>query len=125
MRTHTDLIVWQQADALGEEVFNFSRRCCIEQDRGMRNKLGMCAGAVAEELAEGFDSGDRSQFRESLHRAKMWAMELSFHLRFVATMGCSPRSEVIEYLRRCDEVSRRIGRLQQKLGPGREWSIED
>jgi four helix bundle protein len=113
----------QLAARLSEEVFFFSRRDEIEQDRGMRNKLGMCAAAIEEELVEGFDSGDRQRFRTALHRAKMWTMELEFHLRFVVTMGYAPRSEAAGYLRDCDAVTRRIERLQSRLGPA-GWSSD-
>ncbi len=124
MRPHQKLRLWQRASALAESVFYFSRGECIERDRGMRDKLGMCATAIEEELAEGYDSGDRRKFRDSLHRAKMWAMELEFNLRFVVTMGYAPRSAVVEYIRDCDDVSHRIERLQEKYGPPR-WSPDD
>lgn len=107
----------QLAAELSEGVFFFSRREEIEQDRGMRNKLSMCASAIEEELDEGYRSGDRRRFCDALHRAKMWAMELEFNLRFVVTMGYAPRSAVVEYLRDCDRVTRRIERLQRKVGP--------
>ena len=112
------------AGELAEEVFYFSRRDHIERDRGMRDKLGMCATAIEEELTEGYDSGDRRRFRDALHRAKMWAMELEFHLRMVVTMGYAPRSEVVEYIRDCDRVTRRIERLQRRVGPP-GWTPED
>ncbi|HEX7917842.1 MAG TPA: four helix bundle protein [Gemmatimonadales bacterium] len=116
----------QCASTLADEVFSFSRSEPIERDRGMRDKLGMCATAIEEELTEGYQSRDRRRFRDALHRAKMWAMELEFHLRFVVTMGYAPRSAVAEYIRDCDEVSRRIERLQEKLGYNtKDWSIED
>lgn len=105
------------AGELAEEVFFYSRRTHIERDRGMRDKLGMCATAIEEELQEGYDSGDRRRFRDALHRAKMWTMELEFHLRLVVTMGYAPRSEVVGYIRDCDRVTRRIERLQRRVGP--------
>lgn len=109
---------------LAEEVFLFSRHDHIERDRGMRDKLDMCATAIEEELSEGYASRDRRRFRESLHRARMWTLELGFHLRFVVTMGYAPRAEVTEYLRDCDRVARRIERLQRRVGPP-GWSPED
>ncbi|HTK55871.1 MAG TPA: four helix bundle protein [Gemmatimonadales bacterium] len=116
----------QCASSLADEVFSFSRSAPIERDRGMRDKLGMCATAIEEELTEGYRSRDRRQFGNSLHRAKMWAMELEFHLRFVVTMGYAPRSAVADYIRDCDEVSHRIERLQEKLGYNKkDWSIDD
>ncbi len=112
------------AAELSEAVFFYSRREHIERDRGMRDKLGMCTSAIEEELDEGYRSGDRRRFRDALHRAKMWTMELEFHLRFCVTMGYAPRSEVAEYIRDCDEVTRRIERLQKRLG-GPGWSPDD
>ena len=112
------------AAALAEEVFFFSRREHIERDRGMRDKLGMCAAAIEEELSEGYASGDRRRLRESLHRARVWAIELAFHLRFVVTMGYAPRSEVAEYIRDCDRVAHRIERVQKRIRPP-GWSPDD
>ena len=124
MRPHQRAPLWRQASELSEEVFHFSRTDRIDRDRGMRDKLGMCAGAIEEELAEGYDSGDRRRFRDALHRAKMWAIELEFHLRFVVTMGYAPRSAVAGLIRGCDAVRGRIERLQQQLGP-HGWSPDD
>ena len=117
MSTRRTTPLLKLASALAEEVFFFSRREEIVRDRGMRDKLGMCASAIEEELIEGYDSGDRRRFSDALHRSKMWAMELEFHLRFVVTMGYTPRSAVVEFIRDCDRVTRRIERLQRKVGP--------
>lgn len=124
MSTRRTTPLLKLASELAEEVFFFSRQDEIERDRGMRDKLGMCAAAIEEELIEGYDSGDRRRFRDALHRAKMWAMELEFHLRFVVTMGYAPRSSVVEYIRDCDQVTRRIERLQRKVGPP-GWQPEE
>ena len=110
-----DLIVWQKAMALAEEVYRITRQGEFSKDWGLRNQIQRAVVSISSNISEGFERYGNKEFRQFLLIAKGSAGEVRTHLYLARSLGYITPIEADILIGSCLEVSRLIGGLLKKL----------
>jgi four helix bundle protein len=70
IQTFEDLIAWQKARALCQEIHQCTRGGRFAEDRDLRRQIRRAAVSVISNIAEGFERGRKSEFAHFLAIAK-------------------------------------------------------
>ena len=75
-----DLIAWQKARELTKNIYKITRQGEFSKDFGLRDQIRRASVSIMSNVAEGFERGGRSEFRQFLVIAKGSCAELRSHL---------------------------------------------
>ena len=75
-----DLLCWQKARHLANLVYELTNRQAFAKDFQLRNQIRDAAGSAMHNIAEGFDSGTRSEFIRFLKIARRSGSEVQSEL---------------------------------------------
>jgi len=115
IRSHRDLIVWQRAMELVEEVQRLERRMPSAARRAMAMQLRRSVASIPANIAEGMGRVHRAEFRRFVSIARGSTMETATHLEIASRRGDLTASEVTHALRLCDGVQRMLASLSKRL----------
>ena len=71
-----DLVVWQKARELNKLVFEICKGDKLSKDYDLSRHLRKTSGSIMDNIAEGFERGGNSEFRQFLSVAKASAGEI-------------------------------------------------
>lgn len=89
-----DLMAWQKARLLTKEIYKALKDC---RDLGFKDQIQRAAVSVMSNIAEGFESGTRSEFLNYLYIAKGSAGEVRAQLYAALDIGYL-NIEMFQYL---------------------------
>jgi four helix bundle protein len=110
-----DLIVWQKAMSLAEEIYRATRQGDFAKDWGLNKQIQRAAVSIPSNIAEGFERYGNKEFRQFQLIAKGSAGEVRTHLYIALSLGYLTPIEAGSLIKTCIEVSRLIGGLIKKL----------
>ena len=110
-----DLIVWQRAMSLAEEIYRVTKQGEFAKDWGLKRQIQRAAVSIPANIAEGFERYGNKEFRQFLLIAKGSAGEVRTHLYLARSLGYMTPMEAESLINSCIEVSRLVGGLIKKL----------
>ena len=111
-----DLIAWQKARALMNDVYRVSRCSPFAKDFKLASQIQSASVSVMANIAEGFDRGRKAEFHQFLSIAKGSCGEVRSHLYVALDVGYLSEGQFRPLCELCEEVSRIINGLRNKLG---------
>jgi four helix bundle protein len=87
IRSHRDLVAWQQAYALGLAIYPATSSFPDTERFGLATQLRRCAVSVASNIAEGYGRGSTHDYLRFLRIARGSLCELDTQLQFASDLG--------------------------------------
>jgi four helix bundle protein len=101
-----ELLVWQAARRLTQEVYTLSRTGEFARDYGLRDQMRRSSVSVMDNIAEGFESRTQAQFIEYLGRAKASCGELRSQCYVALDAGYLTEAQFQQLLAQAEGCSR-------------------
>ena len=112
---YRQLLVWQRAMALAEEVYRLTQRLPLEERFGLTTQMRRSARSVAANVAEGYGRGRTGEYRRFLAIAAGSLLELETDLELALRTKLLPESEVLPVRGLASEVGRLLSGLRKRL----------
>jgi len=110
-----DLIAWQKARILNQQVYQISRTGKFSKDFWLGAQIQSASISVMANIAEGFDRGKRAEFHQFLSIAKGSCGEVRSHLYAALDVGYLTQNEFKPLHELSEEVSRIINGLRSSI----------
>ena len=91
IRKFEDILAWQEARKLVQEVYRVTREGAFARDFGLRDQIQRAAVSVMANIAEGFDCESHVEFARFLGIARRSAVEVQSLLYIAQDVGYSRR----------------------------------
>jgi four helix bundle protein len=117
IKSYRDLIVWQQAVDLVVAVYRLTRAWPKEELFGLTSQVRRAATSIPANIVEGYGRDNTGSYRQFLKIAQGSLKELETHLIVGDRIGLTAGEEMMQLLRRSDEIGRMLGQLIRKIGP--------
>ena len=114
--SYRDLIVWQKAMALAQQVYRLTEDLPKREAYGLVNQIRRAAVSVASNIAEGYGKLSDLQFRHFLGNARGSLYEMQTQLELGANIGYVNKETEGHLMAQCREVARLINGLLRSLG---------
>lgn len=115
-----DLIAWQKARELAQEIYRITRKGDFARDFGLRDQIQRAAVSVMSNIAEGFERGGRSEFHQFLLTAKASCAEVRSQLYVAFDVGYLDQATFIRLMTMAEEVARIVGGLRSSVDKQRK-----
>lgn len=115
-----DLIAWQKARELAQEIYRITRKGDFARDFGLRDQIQRAAVSVMSNIAEGFERGGRSEFHQFLLTAKASCAEVRSQLYVAFDVGYLDQATFIRLMNMAEEVARIVGGLRSSVDKQRK-----
>lgn len=115
IRSHRDLIVWQKAMDLAEDVYRATSEFPREELYRLTAQLIRAAISVPANIAEGHARGTRRDYANFLAIAKGSLMETETFLMLSQRLGYSNQQRISGTLSLVTEISKMITAIRSKL----------
>lgn len=106
MHRFEDLVVWQKAMDVVEDVYKLSTRFPIEEKFGMTSQIRKCAVSVPSNIAEGAGRITNGEFRNFLGMANGSCNELYTQLIMSYRLKLVDKVDVLPLLERVNEIQK-------------------
>lgn len=114
-KSYRDLIVWQKAMALAQEVYGTSEELPKPEAYGLVNQIRRAAVSIPSNIAEGYGRLTDSQFRHFLGNARGSLYEMQTQLELAANLGYLDNKTEKQLIERGSEVARLVNGLLASL----------
>lgn len=111
IRTYRDLVVWQKAMELAEQVYQATETFPTGERFGQVSQMRRAGISVPANVAEGFGRGRKAEFRRFLEIARGSLFELQTHAELARRLGWIAG----KHLSRLRELSQEVDRLLSGL----------
>jgi four helix bundle protein len=118
-----DLVAWQKARALTQEIYRVTKRGAWARDFGLAGQIQRAAVSTMSNDAEGFERGNRGEFHQFLSIAKSSCGEVRLQLYVTLDAGYLEQQEFDWLIRMTEEVCRIIGGLRKAVARGRKTKL--
>ena len=115
IRSHRDLLVWQKAMSLAQEIYEATRRFPKEEMFGLTSQTRRAAVSIAANIAEGYGRGTRASYVNFLRVARGSLLELETHIELAGRIEMVHASEATDLLDKTDELGRMLHGLIAKI----------
>ena len=115
VQKYTDLVAWQKAMTLVEEVYKVAQELPAEERYGLAAQLRKSAVSIPANIAEGQGRKSSSEFRYHLSVAIGSLQELETELMIAGRLSFADESDVAALLQHSGEVGRLIHGLHRSL----------
>jgi four helix bundle protein len=119
LMTYRDLIAWQRAMRLAEEVYALCRELPVEERFGLSAQMRRSVRSVAANIAEGYGRRRTGEYRRFLAFANGSLLELETDLELAARTGLLPQLRVAPLIQLSSEVGRILAGLRRRLRSSR------
>lgn len=115
LNSYKDLIVWQKAMDLAEEVYLLSKRFPKEEQFAFTYQIRRAVVSVPSKIAEGKGRTSKAEYLHFLSVANGSLSEVDTQLLLAVRIGYLDQHQVTEALNLREEVSRMLAALRTKL----------
>lgn len=115
LNSYKDLIVWQKAMDLAEEVYLLSKRFPKEEQFAFTYQIRRAVVSVPSNIAEGKGRTSKAEYLHFLSVANGSLSEVDTQLLLAVRIGYLDQHQVTEALNLREEVSRMLAALRTKL----------
>jgi four helix bundle protein len=116
VRDYRDLVVWQRAMQLAEEVHALASTFPRVGTAGLGDQLRRAAMSIPSNIAEGNGRRHRGEYLRHLAVARGSLMEAQTHLELARRLDFADATRIARTLSLCDEISRMLTVLRRRLG---------
>lgn len=116
IRDYRDLIVWQEAMQIAEQVYSLTRAFPREETFGMKSQMRRAAVSIPCNIAEGFGRAQRKPFIQFLRVAQGSLKELETQALLSGRVGFLSPDQVDEVMFRCQRLGKRLVQYVRSLG---------
>ena len=122
MKSYKELIVWQKAMDLAEEVYRFSEEFPREEIYALTNQVRRAAVSIPSNIAEGQTRRSKAEFLNFLSIAQGSLAEVETQLLLAIRLSYLSESVAQTALQLREEVSKMLSALRKKLATG-HWPL--
>lgn len=115
IRSYRDLLVWQRAMTIAEDVYGLTRAFPREEQFGLTSQSRRAAASIAANIAEGHGRGTRAAYANFLRVARGSLRELETHLILAERVGVAKSQSVAHLLCQTDELGGMLHALIERL----------
>ena len=115
IKSYEDLLVWQKAMNLVEEVYKLIRVLPKEENFGITMQMRRAAVSIPSNIAEGQSRRTTKEFINFLSIANGSKAELSTQIQICIRLGYITELQADESIKLCEEVSKMLFALITKL----------
>ncbi|WP_395684236.1 four helix bundle protein [Dokdonella sp.] len=115
IQSYRDLLVWQKAMQLAEEVYAMSTRLPDIEKYGLASQMRRAAVSIPSSLAEGHARSSTKEFARYVSIAMGSLAEIDTQLQLSARLGYMSEADIFSLLERCDEQGRMLRGLRKSL----------
>ena len=107
-----ELIAWQKARRLTNEIYQATRKIEFSRDFGLTSQIQRAGVSIMSNIAEGHERDGAAEFYRFLHMAKGSCAEVRSQLYVALDAGYPQKMEFESLLASAEEVARIIGGLR-------------
>ena len=115
IRGYRDLIVWQEAMEIAEQVYLLTRSFPREEAYGMTSQMRRCAASIPANIAEGFGRAQRKSFIQFLRVAQGSLKELESHAQLSCRVALLSEADLNDLMCQCERLGKRLVRFVRTL----------
>lgn len=115
VKSYRDLIVWQKAIALAEQVYKQTAGFPREEIYGLTAQTRRASVSVPANIAEGYGRDQTGGYIQFLRVAQGSARELETHVILASRLGFFDSEVAAHLLANCEEVSKMLRSLIRAL----------
>ena len=116
-----NLIAWQKARMLTQEIYKITRHDNFAKDLGLRNQIQRAAVSIMSNIAEGFERGNPREFHQFLSIAKASCAEVRSQLYVALDVNYLDNEQFSSLLDLAKETGKIIGGLRVSVEK-RRWT---
>lgn len=117
VKCYTDLIVWQKAMDLVQQVYQATKAFPKEEIYGLTNQVRRAAVSIPSNIAEGQARQSTAEFNNFLSIARGSLAEVETQLLIAARLNYLSQEQMIPIMALHQEVSKMLPALMSKLPP--------
>jgi four helix bundle protein len=111
MSSFRDLIAWQKAMALAEDVYSITKGFPIDERFGLTSQLRRCAVSIASNIAEGHGRLTTRDWQHFLGQARGSSLELETQLLLANRLHLAETRDIDDAIDHTHEVQKLINGL--------------
>jgi four helix bundle protein len=115
VQSYRDLLVWQHAMRLVEEVYRLAARLPSQEQFGLVAQLQRSAVSVPSNIAEGHSRASTREYLRFLSIGQGSLAELETQLILVQRLGYMVEADIAKALEQAGELGKMLNGLQTKL----------
>jgi four helix bundle protein len=115
VRNYTDLIAWQKAMTLVQEIYKITKRFPTDERYGLKAQLRRAVVSVPSNIAEGEGRSSTAEFHHHLSIAHGSVREIETQIWISAGLGYLQKEGISHVLKLTSEVGRLIKGLSNSL----------
>jgi four helix bundle protein len=115
MKTHKELIVWQQSFDLCLQIYTLTKKFPKEELFVLVSQMPRCSISIPSNIAEGFTRRTTNDFRQFLYIAFGSATELETQLMIAKELGYVEEKLFIELHQKIEAILKMLNKLIQSL----------
>ncbi len=115
VESYRDLLVWQRAMTLIEEVYRVSETFPTREQYGLTAQLRRACVSVAANVAEGHTRGSRKDYAHFVSMARGSLAEVETYLILIGRLKLADREEIKPLWQLAQEVSKMLTTLHHRL----------
>ena len=115
MDSYRELIVWQKAMDLAEEVYRIVKYFPKEEQYALSDQLRRAAVSVPSNIAEGYGRKAAKEYGRFLNIARGSNNEVETQLLLSVRLGYSTAEGIENAMQMCDEIGKMLNAITKKL----------
>jgi len=115
IKSYQDLVVWQKAMTLAEEVYRQTVEFPVTERYGLVTQMRRAAVSIPSNIAEGHARNTKGEYRQQTGVASGSLAELETQVLLSRNLGYLANSAADALLNQCSEVGRLLGGLLRSL----------
>lgn len=115
MQNYRELIVWQKAVELVEEVYKILKTLPSDERYALSDQMKRSAVSIPSNIVEGRGRNSDREFLRFLNIANGSAYELETQLIICQRLGYVKEEQLLKAFRLCDEICRILNAMIKKL----------
>ena len=116
IKSYRDLVVWTKGIDLIEATYSLTSAFPAEERFGLTSQMRRASVSIVANVAEGWGSGYRNEYRRFVSKARGSQCELDALLVVAERLGFAERTNTRSMAQEIDEVGRMLWTLRRKLG---------
>lgn len=116
-RSYEDLVVWQKAIDLAENIYRITKSFPKEELYGLTTQIRRSCISISSNIAEGAARNSNKEFKQFLAIASGSCAELKTQIIIAERIECLKKTEATTLVERTTEIERMLSGLAASIDP--------